>query len=73
MLDKPQRYRCYRGCTNYTQVADLSPNQLLLSLGLRSIMRERSLDPQEDSTLKRALPSFLRHASVVRLGKTQVA
>ena len=54
------------------QVPDLTPDQLLLSLGLRSIMRERGLDPQEDVALKQALPSFLRHASVVRVGKAQV-
>eukprot|EP00903_Cladosiphon_okamuranus_P021832 g20075.t1 len=53
------------------QVADLTPDQLMLSLGLRSIMRERGLDPQEDAALKQALPPFLRHASVVRVGKTQ--
>lgn len=51
---------------------DLSPDQLLLSLGLRSIMRQRGLDPQEDNALKQALPPFLRHASVVRAGKIQV-
>ena len=55
-----------------TQVSDLSPDQLLLSLGLRSIMRERGLDPQVDVALKQALPSFLRHASIVRVGKAQV-
>ncbi|CAM9555216.1 unnamed protein product [Ectocarpus sp. 12 AP-2014] len=54
------------------QLADLSSDQLLLSLGLRSIMRERGLDPQEDAALKQALPAFLRHASVVRVGKAQV-
>ncbi|CAM9169353.1 unnamed protein product [Ectocarpus sp. 12 AP-2014] len=53
------------------QLADLSSDQLLLSLGLRSIMRERGLDPQEDAALKQALPAFLRHASVVRVGKAQ--
>ncbi|CAM9374006.1 unnamed protein product, partial [Laminaria digitata] len=53
------------------QVPDLTPDQLLLSLGLRSIMRERGLDPQQDVALKQALPSFLRHASVVRVGKAQ--
>ena len=54
------------------QVPDLTPDQLLLSLGLRPIMKERGLDPQEDVALKQALPSFLRHASVVRVGKAQV-
>lgn len=53
-------------------MADLTPDQLMLSLGLRSIMRERGLDPQEDAALKQALPPFLRHASVVRVGKAQV-
>lgn len=56
----------------HAQIADLTPDQLLLSLGLRSIMRQRGLDPQEDDALKQALPSFLRHASVVRAGKIQV-
>ncbi|CAM9621337.1 unnamed protein product [Scytosiphon promiscuus] len=53
------------------QIVDLSPDQLLLCLGLRSIMRQRGLDPQEDDSLKQALPPFLRHASVVRAGKIQ--
>lgn len=55
-----------------SQVSELSPDQLLLSLGLRSIMRDRGLDPQQDASLKQALPPFLRHASVVRVGKAQV-
>lgn len=55
-----------------SQLAELSSDQLLLSLGLRSIMRERGLDPQEDAALKQALPTFLRHASVVRVGKAKV-
>lgn len=62
-----------RACVCIYQATDLSADQLLLSLGLRSIMRERGLDPQEDAALKKALPPLLRHASVVRVGKAQVS
>lgn len=54
------------------QLSDLSPEQLQLSLGLKAIMKERGLAPQENSSLKEALPPFLRHASIVRLGKAKV-
>lgn len=54
------------------QLSDLSPDQLQLSLGLRMIMKERGLVPQENSSLKEALPPFLRLASIVRLGKAKV-
>lgn len=54
------------------KLSDLSPDQLMLALGLRSMMRARGLDPQEDVNLKHALPPFLRHATVVRSGKAQV-
>lgn len=67
--------RCFRNsfpsCRTF-QLSDFSPDQLMLSLGLRSILRTRGLDPQENASLKKTLPSFLHHASVVRLGKTQV-
>lgn len=56
----------------WRQLNELTPEQLMLALGLRSIMRERNLDPQRDSSLKAALPPFMRHATILRAGKAQV-
>ncbi|CAM9220010.1 unnamed protein product, partial [Sphacelaria rigidula] len=42
------------------QMPDLTSNQLMLALGLRSVMRARGLEPQKDETLKETLPPCLR-------------